>query len=164
MQPLISKWRLSSNVSILALCAFTLVLALGHPGCNVVPSSEPVERSELIGLYIANYKAGVSESIDLRADSTYSYNFLGFDSSEFELTGCWSFYPDPLFHSPTVNLDSFRVPYTLVGLCYRTGGPRQLMRKDSVLYTYGIGVFKNRKGEIVLERCPDENQLYVKVR
>lgn len=143
---------------------FILFVALFLNSCEMEPTSLPVERSEVSGIYLANYKAGLVESLELRPDSTYSYRFLSKDSLEFVIEDQWRFhYGMNRKDHPEVFLDNFMAPFPLYGMCYCDDCPSYLSHRDSSRYSYGISVFKDNKERLFLRRCGLE-QCYVKIQ
>lgn len=139
------------------------ILVLMQVGCEVEDSSLPIKRSEIIGTYVANYHAGLLESISLREDSSYTYYFLSRDSEEFAIESRWTLlYDMGRSDRPRVVLLDFITPYALDGMCFCDDCTPKFMRRDSTRYAYGISAYKNGTDPIVLRRCTNRNQYYVK--
>jgi hypothetical protein len=137
------------------------VLSLLICGCDISDTSLPIEENEIWGLYVANYHAGLIETIELKPDHTYVYYFKGKDGKEITIRDKLTLtYHDSTKKQPFVYLSHFRCPYPLVALCYSTD--QYLAELDTTQYAYGIGVFKNGSGKIELVRCPNQNQSYIK--
>lgn len=157
-----TRLRLSAIRSHATIYFAACLLLLGM--CEIEPTSLPVDRDEVIGLYVANYKAGLVETIELRGDSTYTYYFLAKDSTEYTIENTWGFHYDMgSKRHPSISLDEFLAPYPLDGLCYCEDCPDRFVHRDTLPYAYFVSVYKNGKEPIVLRRCPPRNQKYVKV-
>lgn len=59
-------------------------------GCEVVPSSDPIETSDLYGVYFANFDSGLYDELELIIDSTYVRRLLTYDSILYVDSGTWS--------------------------------------------------------------------------
>jgi hypothetical protein len=145
----------STFIGLIVVCTLLVV------GCDIEETSLPIEENEIWGLYVANYHAGLIETIELKPDHTYVYYFKGRDGKETTFNeSLYIGYHDEAKTRPYANLKRFRCPYPMVGLCYSTN--QSLAALNSHLYTYGIDLFKDESGKIELVRCPNENQFYVK--
>src|SRR5512140_377261 len=105
--------------SILRCSLLALICSAILFDCDIENLSLPVERSEVIGTYVANYHAGLAESIELRQDSTYTYYYLATDSTEFDLEGRWRL--DHVMEQPerpVIYLSDFMTPFAHEGGCY----------------------------------------------
>jgi len=137
-----------------------LMLIVGCLGWgDIEPPSEPVTEAELVGTYVANYRAGLAETIEFRADSTYIYYFKSKDGKEYIDTSRWKLYNELDRPSrPKVLLYDFSTRYPLDGSCYST-------HKQAILDTtprdFPPYVYK-KSGRIVLKACPNRNQYYIK--
>jgi hypothetical protein len=138
-----------------------LIFALAMCGCDIDPTSEPVQQNEVVGSYSANFHAGLAEQLELRVDSTYSYFFKDYDGSEHKILGKYVLFcsGENKAH-PAVALCNFRRQYPLDMGCYRPRSSRAGL--DTSRFDWGIPVFKYPSGRIVLVLCPNEGQYYVK--
>ena len=140
-----------------------VIVLMLFAGClgwgDIEPPSEPVTEEELVGTYVANYRAGLAETIELRADSTYIYYFKAKDDKEYIDTSRWELYNEG--HQPTrprLILRHFIHRYSLDASCYSPHGRAVL---DTVVRDYRPYVYK-KSGRIALKRCPKRNQYYIK--
>jgi hypothetical protein len=91
-----------------------MFLALTAGVCEMEPMSEPVEYSEIIGTYEANYDAGLGNRLGLRPDSTYIRYFMTRDSMEFTDTGRYIFfYRSGDRRKASIRLFDFRLRFTV---------------------------------------------------
>jgi hypothetical protein len=70
-----NKIRISIFVVLLLICF----------GCE-----KPIERAMVIGKYKANHQKGI-DSLELKPDGTYSYNYKALDGKETENANNWQF-------------------------------------------------------------------------
>jgi hypothetical protein len=140
---------------IAVVCTCWLVLT----SCDVSETSLPVVENELPGTYAANFQAGLSETIELRPDKSYTYKFESKDHVISVINGSWNLF-DPDSHHPEVILSHFMCPYPLDMGCYSTNA--RLAKLDTVRHFEGLSVLKRSSGRYMLVRCPNENQFYVR--
>jgi hypothetical protein len=62
-----------------------LFMLLGFLGC-----SEQVDQSMIVGKYIANHKKGI-DTLELKADGTYTFYYKSADGTELTNTNRWEF-------------------------------------------------------------------------
>jgi hypothetical protein len=72
--------------------------------CAFVNCSKPIDRSMVIGKYIANHKQGV-DILELKGDSTYSYYFKSLDGKVFTNSNRWTFEIED--NKPMLSLNRF---------------------------------------------------------
>ena len=138
----------------------TLLLFVGCFGWgDIEPPSEPVTEAELVGTYAANYMAGLTETIELRTDSTYIYYFKSKDGKEHIDTNYWELHREGGDSSrPRIWLYDFSTRYPLEFMCFSKDVKAEL---DTTRRDYHPYVFK-RGSRIALKRCPNRNQYYIK--
>jgi hypothetical protein len=89
-----------------------MFFALTAGVCEMEPMSEPVEYSEIIGTYEANYDAGLEDRLELSPDSTYIRYFVTREGREFTDTGRYIFSYDSDDHRRmSIMLFNFRLRF-----------------------------------------------------
>lgn len=142
---------------------FLLIVLIFLGGClgwgDIEPPSDPVTHADLVGTFVANYKAGMEEWLLLRADSSYVYYFTSEYGFKYVDTNRWELHNESGDSgSPRVRLYNFRTMYALEGMCFSKDAEAEL---DTTLRIYHPYVFK-RDDMIRLVRCPNWNQFYIK--
>ena len=143
---------LFNSVSIACVCLFLLE-------CDIEPTSEPINESELPGKYIANFKGGLEEYIILNADHYYIHYFKSKSATEYTDTGHWKFYNElGDSTSPRIRFDDFIFRYPILINCYDNSDNAVLDTTPSVWGTY---LYKS-SGHIAIKLCPRMRQYYFK--
>jgi hypothetical protein len=75
--------------SRLAIWLVWSLLLLALVSCEIDPTSDPVYRSDLIGVYMGKVYGGLSDSLWLNRDSTYLRRFESFNHEVFIDKGTW---------------------------------------------------------------------------
>lgn len=89
----------------------SIVWLLTSWGCAGVPPSEPIEPSDLYGAYVANFDAGIADTLLILKDHTYKRTFVTKDSTQYVDTGTWEFEVyEPTYY--ILNLTNFVYRFT----------------------------------------------------
>jgi hypothetical protein len=94
-------WMQVTSARKYAVLSLVLICLVALLGCSKV-----TDRSQVIGTYEAHHQNGV-ETLQLRADGTYTHRFKGADGIETVYSSKWEF--EPYYGEPKVSLNNF--PY-----------------------------------------------------
>jgi hypothetical protein len=148
------------RTAMLLLMLMTVLLA--SAGCDIDMPSEPLDCSEVIGVYQPNYETGGKESIVLRADSTYAHYYVSPDGRRYADSGRWVFiYELGVKNRPRVIFEAFVDHYPLYLNCYSNDAKAQLPTTPRRWVPY---IKKLKSGGIRIERCSNAQQYYNKIQ
>ncbi|MFH2037011.1 MAG: hypothetical protein ABIJ45_11455 [Candidatus Zixiibacteriota bacterium] len=126
--------------------------------CDVSPDSEPINKDELVGEYVANYRAGILDKIIIKKNDIYIRIFESNIGSTFVDTNSWELINElGNVNRPTITFFGFVERYPIYVNCYNMSRGKI----NNAPHNWGT-YLKKRGSNIRIERCPAKHQYYIK--